>query len=129
MLNLDQNQINALADAVAAKLSGRRASSSPVLSYGTRAVGSAAGVAKPAASGVAYVTLDQAVGAARVAQIQWIALPMERRKEIIREMRVVLRRHVEELSKLAFEETGLGRYEDKISKNRQRRIHLPPRPS
>ena len=33
-------------------------------------------------------------------------------------MREVLHAHVEELSRLAVDETGLGRYEDKLSKNR-----------
>ncbi|MGE0614398.1 MAG: aldehyde dehydrogenase family protein [Bacteriovoracia bacterium] len=66
---------------------------------------------------VAYRTLDEAVAAAKRAQTQWVALSLTRRKEIINEMRATLRRHVDELSRLAVDETGLGRYEDKISKN------------
>ncbi|MGZ3688943.1 MAG: aldehyde dehydrogenase family protein, partial [Bdellovibrionota bacterium] len=48
---------------------------------------------------------------------KWAALPMERRKEIVAKIREALRTQVEELSRMAVEETGLGRYEDKISKN------------
>jgi len=114
-MNLSQEQIANLVDAVAARLAGS-ALSRP---------SSAAGVVRSQVlhaetrtqSHVAFATLDLAVAAAKAAQVKWVALPMDRRKEIIAELRVVLRRHVEELSRMAVEETGLGRYEDKLSKN------------
>jgi acyl-CoA reductase-like NAD-dependent aldehyde dehydrogenase len=116
---LNPDQIGFLAEAVAARLSGRDvggalpAKPSPVLKTGV--------VAKTtvtvASSNVAYATLDEAVAAAKKAQPLWVAIPMEKRKLVINELRAVLRRHVDELARLAVEETGLGRYEDKLSKN------------
>lgn len=67
---------------------------------------------------VTYETLDQAVEAATEAQTHWVSLTLQRRKEIINEIRSTLSRHVEELSRLAVDETGLGRYEDKLNKNK-----------
>jgi acyl-CoA reductase-like NAD-dependent aldehyde dehydrogenase len=112
-------QINFLADAVAARLAGKTPdlTRSQVLRTGTApqaAMRSPETIGSPAA----YATLDDAVAAARAAQPKWAALPMEERKKVINEIRIHLRRHVEELSRMAVEETGLGRYEDKLSKNR-----------
>lgn len=67
---------------------------------------------------VAYPTLDQAVEAAKAAQPKWVAITLERRKQIIDRIRARLREHIEELSQMAVDETGLGRVEDKRSKNR-----------
>lgn len=143
---LSREQIQRLADAVAARLvSGGLASEKPARAYavpcsaeppatGAVAAGGTprfapssapriapgsgvARISQPRRSSVAYATLDDAVSAAREAQPAWVRVPMERRKEIISEMRAVLKRHVDELSRLAVDETGLGRYEDKISKN------------
>ena len=97
----NREQLDLLVNAVAAKLTGAVPGYRPQFT----------------ASAVAYPTLDQAVEAAKAAQPKWVALPMERRKEIIANIRTALRTHVDELSRMAVEETGLGRYEDKISKN------------
>lgn len=71
-----------------------------------------------AASSVSCPSLDEAVRTAAKAQPAWAALSMANRKHVIDTMRSVLHQHVEELSILAVKETGLGRYEDKLSKNR-----------
>ncbi|MGK5089884.1 aldehyde dehydrogenase family protein [Bdellovibrionota bacterium FG-2] len=62
--------------------------------------------------------MDEAVAAARAAQPKWAQLSLTLRKKIITEMRTALRQHVDELSALAVQETGLGRVEDKKHKNR-----------
>lgn len=64
-----------------------------------------------------FETIPQAVTAAREAQKAFVALPVATRKKIIAEVRATMRARVEELSQLAVEETGLGRVEDKRSKN------------
>ena len=122
-MQLTSEQIDNLVNAVAAKLAGgkspQRQSGKTVLRTGTVAVD--AGLnhqIRPTSNGVTFATLDQAVAAAKSAQVKWAALPMEQRKLTISRMRETLRQHVEELSRLAVEETGLGRYEDKLSKNR-----------
>lgn len=110
MLELSSEQLSTLVDAVVKKLASPAA---PKFQTPTPET------ARPvSSSSVAYATLDQAVRAAKAAQPKWVALPMERRKQIISALRARLHRHVEELSRLAFQETGLGRYEDKLSKNR-----------
>ena len=122
---LNPEQINYLVDAVAAKLAR---GSGPVLptrsdtSFQRRtappALSSRATTSEKSGSRIAFAQLDEAVAAAKKAQPLWISVPMDLRKQIITEVRANLRRHVEELSKLAVDETGLGRYEDKLSKNR-----------
>ncbi len=114
MTLLNPDQVGWLADAVAARLAGKgpaaaaRPTGGVVLRTEVRA----------SKSPVAYRTLDDAVEAARVAQPRWAAVSMEDRKRIVNRMREALRREIDELSRLAVEETGLGRVEDKKSKNR-----------
>jgi len=126
---LNPDQVSFLVDAVAAKLAGRpipvpptgtpsRTGFSPSQTSQVLRTETRVPRPTPSTSPVSYPTLDEAVAAAKKAQPIWAMLPMERRKEIISEVRVHLRRHTEELSRLAVEETGLGRYEDKLSKNR-----------
>ncbi|OGQ35569.1 MAG: aldehyde dehydrogenase EutE [Deltaproteobacteria bacterium RIFCSPHIGHO2_12_FULL_43_9] len=62
--------------------------------------------------------LDQAVGAASVAFEHWQNVPLENRRKIIAAIRKACHAIVDEISSLAVEETGLGRVEDKKSKNR-----------
>lgn len=64
-----------------------------------------------------FDNVDNAVLSAREAQKVLIKLPLETRKNIIQGMRVAGAIHAEKLAKLAVEETGLGRLEDKIKKN------------
>ncbi|OFZ78823.1 MAG: aldehyde dehydrogenase EutE [Bdellovibrionales bacterium RIFOXYD1_FULL_44_7] len=101
---LSQEQINYLVDAVAARLAGKGVSS-PIPRASTTA------------SSVAFHTMDEAVEASKRAQPVWAALPLKTRQSIIEEMRCELRANVQELSRMAVEETGLGRCEDKINKN------------
>ncbi len=64
-----------------------------------------------------FYNMDEAVEAARRAFIQYQDVPVERRKNIVEAIREYGRRNVEELSRMAHEETGMGRVEDKIKKN------------
>ncbi|MFN7130606.1 MAG: aldehyde dehydrogenase family protein [Myxococcales bacterium] len=64
-----------------------------------------------------FEDLDSAVTAARIAHEQSIELGVEVRNKIIQAMRETTAKHVNELAKRAVEETGLGRYDDKIKKN------------
>jgi acyl-CoA reductase-like NAD-dependent aldehyde dehydrogenase len=63
-------------------------------------------------------TVDEAVRAAAQAQPVFAALPLKVRTAIIAEIRRAMLESLEELSRLAHEETGLGRVEDKLVKNR-----------
>lgn len=61
--------------------------------------------------------LDTATAAAREAYEQWSETKVEVRDRVIEAMRETTRRHAEELSRMAVEETKLGRVDDKIKKN------------
>jgi len=61
--------------------------------------------------------IPAAIQAAENAFQAFRAIGLERRTEIIQRLREGLRRHVDELSNVAVQETGMGRFEDKVKKN------------
>ena len=61
--------------------------------------------------------IDSAIKAAKDSQSKFVEIPLEKRKEIIANIRKRATENVEMLSRLAVDETGMGRYEDKIKKN------------
>jgi aldehyde dehydrogenase len=64
-----------------------------------------------------FPDVDSAVNAATLAYRQLDLLPLARREDIIRHMRQAARDHAQVLAYEAWQETGMGRYEDKIEKN------------
>ncbi len=64
-----------------------------------------------------FPTMDQAVLAAEVAFHELSKLTLETRKDIIASIRKVSTDNIVLLSKMAMEETGMGRWEDKVIKN------------
>ncbi len=64
-----------------------------------------------------YETVSESVDAARTAQQILINQPLEKRREIIANIRRRCAEDVNTLATMAHEETGLGRVEDKIKKN------------
>lgn len=64
-----------------------------------------------------YNNVNESVEAARMAFNQLNNLSLDLRAQIINAMREYCRKHVNEFSRMAAEETGLGRWEDKIKKN------------
>jgi aldehyde dehydrogenase len=84
--------------------------------------GKSAGKEKPSGPSMAgelgvFESMDEAVRAASVAFCQYDAMGLKKRNEIIASIRNAMREHGSALAKMANEETGLGRYEDKILKN------------
>lgn len=65
-----------------------------------------------------FATIDEAVAAAKAAQPKFTALKLAQRAAIIESMRQAMRENGSALARAAWEETGLGRYEDKVMKNR-----------
>lgn len=63
-------------------------------------------------------TLDEAVAAARRSFASFRDLPLETRGRIIASVRATMLASLESLASLAVSETGLGRFEDKVLKNR-----------
>ena len=64
-----------------------------------------------------FRTVDEAVSAARDAQKLLVQMPLEKRREMIANIRRRTAAEVHTLAKMAVDETGLGRVEDKIKKN------------
>jgi len=65
-----------------------------------------------------FATVDDAVAAAAVAFREFDGVSLEGRRKIIAAIRESMLEHAEELARHAHRETGLGRVEDKIVKNR-----------
>ncbi len=65
-----------------------------------------------------YRTIDEAVAAARRAQQVYADMGLDKRRTIIDSIRSAMLRAADNLAMMAATETGLGRYEDKILKNR-----------
>lgn len=78
---------------------------------------SGAAATGPAERGV-FLSMDQALSAAGAAFKQLSDTSLETRRRMIEAMRRVIVDHVDALSELAARETGMGRREDKIIKNR-----------
>jgi propionaldehyde dehydrogenase len=100
---LDERAIGAIVEEVLRKLRSEGIEASP----GTRNTG----------SGGVFGRVDDAVDAAEKAHHDLRDVPLETRKKIVEAMRRISCEHAKELSKLALDETGLGRYEDKVNKN------------
>jgi acyl-CoA reductase-like NAD-dependent aldehyde dehydrogenase len=64
-----------------------------------------------------YADIDSAIAAAADAQKRLADLPLERRAGLIAAMRQASREYAPVLARVAWQETGMGRYEDKVEKN------------
>lgn len=118
MSNLSDSQIDQIARRVAAQLGGGGvapgASATPVLAPSASESVSRGG-ALP--MGV-FRSIDECVAAARAAFTSFSQVGLEQRKSIIAAIRESMFAHAVDLAREAQEETGLGRVEDKIVKNR-----------
>ncbi|GAG64273.1 unnamed protein product [marine sediment metagenome] len=72
-----------------------------------------------------FEEVNVAVDAAEAAHLKLIKLTLEKRREIIQGIRKIIMSNLEEISKLAVEETNFGRVEDKIEKNRLAALKTP----
>ena len=64
-----------------------------------------------------FGSVDEAVSAARLAFKQLNDMPLELREQMIAHIRRTMRENAQVLAYEAWQETGMGRYEDKIQKN------------
>ncbi|HUK12423.1 MAG TPA: aldehyde dehydrogenase family protein [Thermoanaerobaculaceae bacterium] len=102
MAKLSDQEIEAIARRIAADLQGRAGGADPA---GESRLG-------------AFATIDEAVQAARQAQPAFVALPLKVRAAVIASIRRTMLDNAEALARSAHAETGLGRWEDKVVKNR-----------
>ena len=111
MAELGSNEIQAIVDKVVKRLGG-----TTTRSTGAAAGGSVGSMPEMSGRGL-FPDVDSAVSAARRAFEIYSTVPLETRKRMIANVRRRCTEWVEVMSRLAVEETGLGRYADKISKN------------
>ncbi len=105
---MNEAQINSIVDQIVRKLSGD-------LSRPTAAAPRSAAIISRR-PGI-FDDLDSATTAATRAQEQWVQLEVETRERVIEAMRQCTRDNVNELSRMAVEETKLGNVADKVKKN------------
>jgi aldehyde dehydrogenase len=72
-----------------------------------------------------FSDVDSAVGAAQKAFEHFDTLGLEVRKRVVQALRDTTITHLKELSMYAVQETGLGRYEDKLNKNTNAALKTP----
>ncbi len=111
---ISDRQVDIIASRLAEKMSGSPAPS-PVPVAAPRAPAS---TPREAPGEGVFATVDDAVDAASAAFREFDGMSLEGRKQIIASIREAMFEHAEELARMAHEETGLGRVEDKIVKNR-----------
>ena len=64
-----------------------------------------------------FVEIDDAIMAAQVAQRRLADIPLQRRAALIAFMRKAAKENAQVLARAAWQETGMGRHEDKTEKN------------
>lgn len=64
-----------------------------------------------------FEDINDAIEQAWLAEQEYRKVGLDKRTEIIEAFKAEVRKNVEEISRRTFEETGMGRYEDKILKN------------
>jgi aldehyde dehydrogenase len=128
-LSLDERRIAEIVQQVVADLRGDGAAQ-PAVAGQTASVsgGTPAPPATPSLSldasaslaqghGGVFSDIDAAIAQATVAQRRLADIPLERRAALIAAMRQAAVENAQVLARHAWQETGMGRYEDKIEKN------------
>ncbi|MBP6627906.1 MAG: aldehyde dehydrogenase EutE [Kofleriaceae bacterium] len=118
MAMLDERKIEEIVARVLERLGGGPSAAPPRLPVAPSNSGPSAGASVPRGTVGVYADADAAVAAARRGFEQNERLSVEVRRKMIAAMRQVTLANLEALSRYAVEETGLGRYQDKLAKNR-----------
>ena len=115
-LSLDEQRITEIVQKVVADLRSPASSAGQVQASPSS---TAASTASPPTGGIegVYPDIDTAISAAKAAQRRLVDLPMERRAAVISAMRQAATESAPVISRAAWQETGMGRYEDKLEKN------------
>ena len=112
--HLTDQQVDLIATRLAERMSGRPAAQpQPAATYRPPV-----GAPREAPGDGVFATVDDAVDAAAGAFKAFDGMSLEGRRQIIASIRESMLENAEELARLAHAETGLGRVEDKVVKNR-----------
>ena len=116
-LSLDERRIAEIVQKVVADLRSPGAGAGEAQAGPDGASPSAASTAQAGGIEGVYPDIDAAIAAAAAAQKRLVDLPMERRAALISAMRQAAIETAPVISRAAWQETGMGRYEDKLEKN------------
>jgi acyl-CoA reductase-like NAD-dependent aldehyde dehydrogenase len=119
---LSDQEVREIIDRVQRRLGAVSGAARPAAAM--HAAGEVAGIDDELGDGI-YATIDAAVVAANIAAIRYRDLGLRQRYTIITSVREAMLQNGELLARMAREETGLGRAEDKILKNRLVAIKTP----
>jgi aldehyde dehydrogenase len=111
---LSESQVDIIAARLAERLTGSPGTKTRPITARNRPVA----VGQVALGQGVFATVDDAVEAAGAAFRQFEGMTLEGRKKIIASIRESMLEHAQELASHAHRETGLGRVEDKLIKNR-----------
>jgi propionaldehyde dehydrogenase len=115
-LSLDERRISEIVQRVVADLRPHQPGTAEPASLGKSAAGTTPAVPTGGQDGV-YADIDAAIAAAKAGQQRLADLPLERRTAIIAAMRQAAAENAQVLARSAWQETGMGRWEDKQEKN------------
>lgn len=110
MSSLTNTQIDYIAEKVFHIITGKKSAAAPFLQNGSVTI-------LPSGQGI-FNTIDEAVKATAIAQKQLDRMTLRKRDEMIASIRSMMLEHAYELASDAVSETGLGRVEDKVAKNK-----------
>jgi aldehyde dehydrogenase len=128
-MEISDNQINSIVDRVVAHLtSGSRGQPSPETATSAvpppekhektgNSMSSERSMSRWEGSRGCFPDIDSAVHAAYQAFLEFKSVSLVQRKQIIAAIREICLNHLQDLSRIAVEEIGLGRFEDKLKKN------------
>jgi acyl-CoA reductase-like NAD-dependent aldehyde dehydrogenase len=116
---LSDRQVDIIATRLAGRLSAPGTTHEKTTAAKTSVASSAPAIASDGVLGEGiFATVDDAVKAAGIAFLELDGMSLEGRQKIIASIRESMFEHAEELAQHAHRETGLGRVEHKIIKNR-----------
>ncbi len=121
---ITEDQISAIVERVVGKIAEARSGVGGAADAGSKAEAPTPKVVVPdrlpsVDGGIGcFPDVETAVKAAEKAYWEYKDVPIWQRKNIIEAIREICRQHLGEISKMGVEETGMGRVEDKIRKNR-----------
>ena len=72
-----------------------------------------------------FENINEAVQAAQIAHRELVGMTLETRRAMIQKMRDTVCKNLEIISRMAVDETGMGRLEDKIQKNKLAALRTP----
>lgn len=128
-MQVTEDQLNAIVESVVTKLSGPKKPDAtrpsappkaPLIEQKNKGSEKFSSVAQPEAGEAlgCFTDMEEAIKAATRAFEEFRSVSIEQRKKIIQTIREFVGEKLHEVSRIAVDETGYGRYEDKLKKNR-----------